>query len=154
MNSQSNTYYFVFTKVFLAAIVFSVFAAAQNSPDDLLGEWFSPLKDGKILFFRSGGSYFGCVHWMKNPYDENGKPKVDKNNPDPSKKTIPIQNLVVFKDFSWNEEKKQWCNGRVYDPETGNTWACKLWMPDHKVLAVHGYLGISVLGRTEYLTRY
>ena len=41
----------------------------------------------------------------------------------------------------------------VYDPDSGKTYKCKLKLIDHNTLEIRGYIGISLLGRSETWTR-
>ncbi|MBB72458.1 MAG: hypothetical protein CMF50_08680 [Legionellales bacterium] len=44
----------------------------------------------------------------------------------------------------------QWKGGKIIDPESGNTYRCKLQVsPDGKTMTVRGYLGVSLLGRDQ-----
>jgi uncharacterized protein (DUF2147 family) len=49
--------------------------------------------------------------------------------------------------------KNHWGGGRIYDPETGKTYRCKLTLDSDHKLEVRGYIGISLLGRTMVWTR-
>jgi uncharacterized protein (DUF2147 family) len=140
-------------------ILFSVFLflaglglQAQNKADDIVGTWLTNGKDpAKIQIYRSGDKYFGKIIWLKFP-DENGKPKVDKFNPDETKRSQPIIGLPLLNGFRFNGED-EWEDGKIYDPESGKTYSCYLTFKDRNTLKVRGYVGISLLGRTEYWTR-
>lgn len=43
-------------------------------------------------------------------------------------------------------------NGKIYDPESGKTYECKMTLTDN-FLKVRGYIGISLFGRTETFER-
>ena len=46
--------------------------------------------------------------------------------------------------------KDGWDQGFVLDPQNGKTYRCKLTLsPDGQALTVRGYLGISLLGRSQ-----
>lgn len=130
---------------------------AQNGfvADDINGEWWSPKNDGKILFFRSEGKYYAMVSWQKYPNDPvDGKPRLDKNNPDPALRNRPLQNLIVFSDFSYIAEKGKYTGGKIYDAEdSGKKYSGWLKLITKNVLEVHGYFGFSLLGKSEYFTR-
>jgi uncharacterized protein (DUF2147 family) len=43
-------------------------------------------------------------------------------------------------------------NGRIYDPGSGNSYRCRIER-SNDFLRVHGYVGVSLLGRTVYWQR-
>ncbi len=61
----------------------------------------------------------------------------------------PIENLT----FMWNVKptgNNEWGEGRILDPKNGKLYRVKLSLsPDGKTLKVRGYIGISLLGRTQ-----
>lgn len=65
-----------------AFITFTLSASAQNA-DAILGSWANPSGEDHILIYKRGNKFFGRLDWIKYPNDEQGKPKTDKNNPDP-----------------------------------------------------------------------
>ena len=83
---------------------------------------------------------------------ENGKPKVDNNNPDKNKQNLPIIGLIILEDFSFDGDD-EWKYGTIYDPESGKTYDCNLTLKSKNILHVRGYIGISLFGRTETWTR-
>jgi uncharacterized protein (DUF2147 family) len=45
---------------------------------------------------------------------------------------------------------EEWSGGRILDPETGSLWRCRMELRDGgRALVVRGYLGISLLGRSQ-----
>lgn len=68
----------------------------------------------------------------------------------------------VFKDkpikglqFLWGLKDKghgEWSDGQILDPKTGKIYRAKMTLKGNK-LSVRGYLGVSILGRTQVWTR-
>jgi uncharacterized protein (DUF2147 family) len=120
---------------------------AQVKADDIIGIWLTHGKEpAKIQIYKSGEKYYGKIVWLKNSTDK-GQAKLDRNNPDKSKRNQPIVELIILKDFSFDTD--EWEDGTVYDPENGKTYSCYLALKDRSTLKVRGYVGISLLGRTE-----
>jgi uncharacterized protein (DUF2147 family) len=47
-----------------------------------------------------------------------------------------------------------WSGGEILDPENGKTYKCKLWLEDKgSQLHVRGFIGVSLLGRTQVWVR-
>jgi uncharacterized protein (DUF2147 family) len=124
---------------------------AQAKADDIVGIWQTSGKEpAKIQIYKSGQKYFGKIAWLKNPL-ENGKPKMDENNPDKSKRSQKIIGLVILSDFKFDDD--EWDQGKIYDPENGKTYSCILSLKDKNSLKVRGFIGVSLLGRTETWTK-
>ncbi len=48
------------------------------------------------------------------------------------------------------QDGEQWDGGRILDPENGKVYKCKMHLEDGgKTLVVRGYIGISLLGRSQ-----
>jgi uncharacterized protein (DUF2147 family) len=136
---------------FLIFILFFSLSSFQPGHEAILGEWFNTEKDATILFYECGGKLCGKVHWMKEP-NENGKPKVDKNNPDPAKRNTPAMGMVIMQGFEKTKDNF-WENGTIYDPNNGKTYKSHITLVNSNQLNVRGFIGFSLLGRTENWTR-
>jgi uncharacterized protein (DUF2147 family) len=125
--------------------------AAQVKADDIVGTWLTSGKEpAKIQIYRSDEKYHGRITWLKYP-EKNGKPRLDGNNPDRTKRNTPIIGLVILKGFRFDDD--EWEDGKIYDPESGKTYSSYLTLKDKNSLKVRGYIGISLFGRTEVWTK-
>lgn len=142
--------------LFTALLLLTSRISAQNAQADrLVGEWYT--EDGKSLvkiFKATDQKYYGKIIWLKDPLDEKGKPKVDDDNPDPKLQNRPIIGLQIVKGLQY-DGGNLWCCGDIYDPESGNTYNCKMTMTTNDRLDIRGYIGKSWmgLGRTTVWTR-
>jgi uncharacterized protein (DUF2147 family) len=118
------------------------------SADALLGTWLTGSQKAAVTIYKLENKYFGKISWLKTPHYEDGKPKVDKNNPDDKRKSDPLMGLNLLREFTFAGTDK-WEKGTIYDPENGKTYSCKITMVDKDKLDVRGYVGISMLGRTQ-----
>jgi uncharacterized protein (DUF2147 family) len=132
------------TSIFLFVLLSSV-AFAQKA-DDILGKWVNSSGEGQITMYKKGDKFFGKLSWIKEP-NENGKPKTDIKNPDPKLTGNPLVGLDIVKDFVFEDGK--WTDGKVYDPKTGKTYSGNMSMTGLNQLNMRGYIGISLIGRTE-----
>jgi uncharacterized protein (DUF2147 family) len=49
---------------------------------------------------------------------------------------------------------QEYAGGEILDPANGKTYRCKMWTTDGgKKLSVRGFIGVSVLGRTQSWVR-
>jgi uncharacterized protein (DUF2147 family) len=149
----------------LAAIVaLTAVPALAGEGDSVVGVWATPLgtDDGgaRIEVYERDGKYFGKIIWLEIPVypadDEQGmagQEKVDRENPDESLRTRPIMGLEMMFDFEYVGDGK-WKSGTIYAPDEGKTYKCKMALEGNDTLKVRGYIGVSLLGRTDVWTRY
>jgi uncharacterized protein (DUF2147 family) len=143
--------YFFFAFVILSAIILLA-SAKINNEDNVIGLWLVGNGKARVKIEREGKKYFGKIVWLKNPNDVAGQPRVDKNNPDASKRKNPILGILLLKGFEYDGDN-QWVDGTIYDPENGKTYSCKITLKDQSTLEVRGYIGISMFGRTDIWKR-
>jgi uncharacterized protein (DUF2147 family) len=142
----------IITVLIVTVFLFSFSIQAQNKADDITGIWLTGGKEpAKIQIYRSGEKFYGKIIWLKNPI-KNGKQKFDTNNPNTEKQKNPVTGLVILTGFKFDGDD-EWEGGDIYDPESGKTYSCYLYLKDRSTLKVRGYVGISLLGRTETWTR-
>jgi uncharacterized protein (DUF2147 family) len=90
---------------------------------------------------------------MKPPTGERGQ-RLDVNNQDKSLRDRPILGMNLLKDVPAEPcEDGAWSRGRIYDPQRGRYYRCRLWLDGPDQLRLKGYLGITLLGRTTRWTR-
>jgi len=129
-----------------ALILFFLPAFSQTQPEsanEITGLYWSPKKDAKIEIYKKGLQYFGRSVWVANP-------RKDTKNPDESLRERVVLGIELLTGFIYKDGL--YTNGKVYDPESGKTYNCKMTLADSK-LKVRGYIGISLFGRTEIFER-
>lgn len=131
---------------FLSLLLCFSLSAQKPNADVIVGTWLTASGKAKVQIYKEGDKYNGKIVWLKNPTYEDGKPKVDKNNPDKLKQSMPLMGLNMLKGFVFDED--EWEDGTIYDPENGKTYSCTMTYRDGK-LDVRGYIGISLIGRTQ-----
>jgi uncharacterized protein (DUF2147 family) len=135
--------------IFLSFLFSASSVLSQNSPGDALtGLWLPSSGKARVNIFKKEGKYFGKIVWLREPNNEQGKPKMDKNNADESKRSLPLLGYLLLKDFDFKGDNT-WEDGTIYDPENGSTYSCTIKMIDSNTLDVRGYIGLSVFGRTD-----
>jgi len=121
--------------------------SALNSTDDILGKWRTESRESIIEIYRDGSSYGGKVIWTENPNDENGQPKKDVLNPDPTKRTNNFVGTVIMKGFTFDGDET-WRSGEIYDLTHGKTYKAQITLKDANTLKMRGYIGSPLLGKT------
>lgn len=131
----------------VASALLTVSAYAQTTPT-LEGTWLTQSGEAKIKITKTGEIYNGAIVWLKTPLNEEGKAKVDHKNPDVKLRSRPVMGLNLISGFKKAGEKK-YDNGKIYDPKEGKLYSCTINMRDDKAIDVRGYVGISLLGKTQ-----
>jgi uncharacterized protein (DUF2147 family) len=124
----------------------------ESEGDRILGLWQTGSGKGRIQVTRYGDKYGGKLVWLREPNDASGKPKLDDKNPDESKRRNPKLGLNNLLGFTYEGDGK-YENGTIYDPENGKTYKCVMELVDNNTLKVRGYIGFTLIGRTDVWTR-
>ena len=142
---KSIPIFFSFLLLFLSVSKVSL----ANNPDAIVGYWKTGEGNGIIHIYKQGDTYFGKIAHMKDPNDpKTGKLKLDVKNDNKQLQTRPILGLVNLRNFKFVKQNL-WKEGNIYDPNTGKDYSCKITMIDNNTIEVRGYVGISILGRTD-----
>ena len=134
-------------KLILAGFIFlfGVIAYAQSA----VGTWKTiDDKTGKEksyvqIYETKSGKLQGKVVKILTPGREDAK-CTDCSGDNKDK---PINGMVIM----WGLEKdgSNWSGGHILDPNNGKQYKCKISLKDANTLDVRGYLGVSLLGRTQ-----
>jgi len=131
----------------------SAIASTSIGPDDIVVVWKTGEGTAMVRIYKNGDKYQGKVVWLKEPIDpETGKPKVDKNHPDEASRKRAVLGLINIWGFLY-KDNNTWDDGNIYDPKNGNTYSCTIKLTSPNSLEVRGYIGVSLIGRTDNWTR-
>ncbi len=65
----------------------------------------------------------------------------------------PVVGLVILRNLK--QDGNEWNGGTIMDPNNGKTYKCKIKSQDNgQTLRVRGYVGISMLGRTQIWKKF
>lgn len=117
-----------------------------------LGEWTNSERKATFEIYQCGTKLCGKIVTLREPNDKNGKPKADPENPDAKLKSRPRLGMVFMQDFVYDDNNK-WDDGKIYDPESGKTYSCYMKMTGANQMEVKGYIGFSLIGRSQNWTR-
>jgi uncharacterized protein (DUF2147 family) len=133
----------------------------QNNPGDkIIGNWQPSDGRSVIQIYKGSGQngedknkYYGKIVWLLEPNDASGNPRTDINNPDEKKRNNPLKGLVNLRDLEFVGSSKElvWENGKIYDPKNGSDYSfeAKMDVKNENLLDGRGYIGISLIGRTD-----
>ena len=136
--------------IFLSiALLISTIFYAQHS---VIGKW-KTIDDetGKMVsvveIFEYKNKIYGKVIEITNPKDRN-KTCVNCTGEDKNK---PILGLTVIKGLS--KEGDEYTNGKILDPKHGKLYKSYIKLESKDRLKVRGYIGISLIGRSQIWER-
>lgn len=127
--------------------------------DAILGLWSTMDREAQFEIYKCGEEYCGRISYLREPnYPSTDKqglaglPKIDLENPEPRLRERPLLGLPLLEGFRYMGGNA-WEGGRIYNPEDGLKYRCKLRLDGENRLEVRGYIGFSLLGQTETWVR-
>ena len=107
---------------------------STNKPKSVIRIWE---EDGKLL---------GKIESLILEPGEDPAPKCDKCEGE--RKDQPVIGMVIL--WGLTRDGKEWSGGKILDPDNGKTYRCLVEpVAGGAKLKVRGYIGISLLGRTQ-----
>jgi len=135
-----------YTLSFLLLLLGTAFGV--HAQDQIEHAWYTKDNKAKVQIYKAvDGKFYGKIIWLKEPLDKDGKPKTDTHNSDKAHKSDPLVGLLILKGFK-KEGADKYVDGTIYDPKNGDTYSCTIHQNGNN-LHVRGYIGFSLLGRTE-----
>ncbi|AZB28025.1 MULTISPECIES: DUF2147 domain-containing protein [Chryseobacterium] len=132
-------------KKLLATFVLSLFSVMSFA--QIEGKWKTiddETKQAKSIveiYKKSDGKYYGKVSQLLiKPADANCTSCKD------DRKGKPILGLEIIRGLA--KDGDEFTGGTITDPKTGKTYKCTITKSGDK-LNVRGYMGVSILGRTQ-----
>lgn len=131
-----------------ALMVVSNLACAAGSP---VGTWRSiddktKLERSIIRITEENGELKGVVERVFDQPDDD--PAHLCKDCKGERKDKPIVGMTILSGMK--KEGDAWAGGEILDPKNGKTYRCKMTLSeDGKSLKVRGFIGISLIGRTQ-----
>jgi uncharacterized protein (DUF2147 family) len=141
-----------FALAFIALVSAAGAGAQQLTPklQNAVGHW-QTYSDGKpagqMETYLVNGQLFGKVTKVRpgrTPQDVCDKCSGEYKNQ-------LILGMVIMRNF--HPDGDDWVGGTVVDPENGKEYKGKIWAEGNDKVHLRGFIGISLLGRTEVWTR-
>ena len=99
---------------------------------------------------EKGGILSGTILKLLNREGKDPNPKCTKCKG--NKKNKPIIGMQILSDLK--KDGDEWSGGMILDPNNGKTYKCYVKVEgDGKKLKVRGFIGFSLIGRTQYWYR-
>ncbi len=137
------------------AIFTFVFAVALNAAPSPVGVWKTI--DDKTMEAKSyveiwekGGIYYGKVNKIITKPGEDPNPLCTECNG--INKDKPVIGMMII--WGMKNADEELTGGNIMDPDNGKIYKCKMKVLDNgKKLEVRGFIGFSLLGRSQYWHR-
>ena len=100
-------------------------------------------KKSEVLLYKNEGKLYGKI---LNLLLEEDKGKLCVNCKGENK-NLAIEGMVIVEGLELNG--KTWEEGTILDPKSGKTYSCYISFDNENTLKVRGYIGFSLLGRTQ-----
>ena len=120
--------------------------------DSIEGTWITTDDEtgnqkSEVFIFEENGKLYGKITKLLLPEDQ-GKKCINckGKNKDQSIVGMLIINDLQLDDYSWED-------GTILDPKSGKVYDCNIEFEDSNTLKVRGYIGFSLLGRTQIWKR-
>jgi uncharacterized protein (DUF2147 family) len=137
-------------RFFLGLLMATFVISGHASEQAVVGFWASETSIFEIRVENETLS--GVVVALRNPNylaeegtGRTGLPRTDDNNPEDEMQALPIMGLSMFSEYVYESESWQ---GKIYDPESGNTYQSKMKINADEELEIRGYIGMPMFGRT------
>lgn len=139
-------------KKIVLTFVFALCAIVMGSAQDVIGKW-KTIDDetGKaksiVDIYQKDGKIYGKVVEIIDP---SKRKAICEKCPDEAQGK-PIEGLVILKDLK--KDGKEYSGGTIMDPNNGKVYKCLIALEGPDKLKVRGYIGFSLLGRSQYWER-
>jgi len=132
----------------VAFLVTSAIEAQSYSKKDFEGVWVSVddvsnQRKSEISLYVDEGKLYGQIARLLLEEDKGKQCAACKGQ----LKDKPIEGLTIIEGLEW--DGTAWTGGKILDPANGKQYSCTLTLENDQTLKVRGYLGISLLGRTQ-----
>ncbi len=132
---------------FYFSVLVSLFITAGSFAQSAVGTWKTiDDEDGKVKshvsIYEKDGKLYGDVIKLIDPE------KTYCSECKGDKKDKPIVGMQILWDLKPDESNK-WKGGKIMDPKNGKEYKCKMELEDKDTLKVRGFIGFSLLGRTQ-----
>ena len=129
-------------------ILFTYILVNSYQTNQIEGVWITQddetgKKKSEVLLYKNEGKLYGKI---LNLLLEEDKGKLCVNCKGENK-NLAIEGMVIVEGLELNG--KTWEEGTILDPKSGKTYSCYITFENDNTLKVRGYIGFSLLGRTQ-----
>ncbi len=140
----------MFKQITLSLFLF--FGMITSNAQTVTGKWYSvdadtDEKKSIIEVYKQDGRIYAKI--LELIKDEDKGKLCDKCEGDNYNK--PIEGMIILNGLS--QDGNEWSGGKILDPKNGSLYKCYIELVEKNKLKIRGYIGFSLIGRTEYWYR-
>ena len=129
-------------------ILFTYILVTSYQTNQIEGVWITQddetgKKKSEVLLYKNEGKLYGKIINLLLKEDK-GKLCVNCKG---GNKNLQIEGMTILEGLELND--KTWEDGTILDPKSGKIYSCYITLEDNNTLKVRGYIGFSLLGRTQ-----
>ena len=139
-------------KKFIFFAIALCFVAGAARGQEVFGKWYSIDPDtGKnesiIRVYEENDKVYAQIETILKEEDKD-KTCIECTGKDKDK---PIEGLVIMRGLE--KDGDEYSGGKILDPKNGKYYKCYITLEEDNKLKLRGYIGFSLIGRTEYWYR-
>jgi len=136
--------------IFMVSVALSASAIAQSP----IGKWktiddFENREKSIVEIYEQNGKLHGKIIKLFRLPDEDPDPVCDQCSGE--RKDQKVLGMEILWDLK--KDGNEWNGGKVLDPKNGRVYDCYIEMESEDKLKLRGFIGFSLLGRTQYWYR-
>ncbi len=129
-----------------------LFITQVGLSQSILGKWktiddITGKEKGIVEIYQKGGVFYARIIEIFTAEDKNKK----CNHCSGDDKDKPLLGLVIIRGLK--KDGDEYSGGKVLDPKVGKYYKCFITLEEKDKLKVRGFIGVSLLGRTQYWYR-
>ena len=119
-----------------AVVAVAGVSGPARAGDKAAGVW--RMSNGKVTVRVSscGSRLCGTVVALKKPRDDKGRPRLDKENPNPALRRRPVVGLTILSNMQAAGDG--YWTGTIYNPDDGNTYSSTMQLQGPRTMTVNG----------------
>lgn len=134
----------------LSVLSILILIIGPSHAQSITGLWKTVDEEGtaksEVRIWKSGDAYKGKVVEIYREDKRDGRcTECDEDDPRYNQKVL---GMTIIRGMEKTNDN-MWENGEILDPQNGNVYNCKMWLNDNGNLVVRGFIGISLVGRSQ-----
>ena len=131
------------------ALSLAFFRGEAHAAEGPTGTWRTANGKVTVRVLQCGAGLCARVVALKKPRDDKGRPRMDKENPNPALRHRPVIGLTVLSNMKASGEGR-W-SGMIYNPDDGNTYSSAIQITGPSTMRVNGCVAGVFCKSTKFI---